>query len=65
MINKKTGRYYSVAYHINSKWCLYEKVVAQTHLDNYGCIYLDEDGVPVDNEYILEEVNDEHKGKGE
>lgn len=39
----------------------YDKTVADTHLSNYGEVYLDSYGDPIDNEYELEEVNKDHK----
>ena len=39
----------------------YDKTVADTHLNNYGEIYLDSYGKPIDNEYELETIENEHK----
>lgn len=41
---------------VNPSWNEYDKVVAECHLANYGIIYLDEYGCPIDVEeleYIL------------
>lgn len=40
---------------IDDKWNDYDKTVAKAQLENYGKIYLDEYGKPIDNEYELEE----------
>lgn len=47
---------YKVAYEINDEWNSYDKTVAACHLDSYGKIYVDEYGCPIDNEYVLEEI---------
>lgn len=39
---------------INTKWNEYDKLNAKCQLENYGKIYLDEYGHPIDNEYELE-----------
>ena len=41
---------------INEKWDDYGKKVAECHLNNYGVIFLDDYGCPIDNEYELEEL---------
>lgn len=41
---------------INPEWREYEQRVGTCHLDNYGKIYLDQYGVPIDNEYELERL---------
>ena len=41
---------------INPRWSEYDISVAKTHLANYGVIYLDEYGCPIDDEYILEDM---------
>lgn len=40
---------------INPEWTKYDQMVASCHLSNFGTIYLDEWGFPIDNEYELEE----------
>lgn len=40
---------------INDQWSEYDKVVAKCHLANYGVIYIDDYGLPIDDEYFLEE----------
>ena len=42
---------------INSAWGAYDQSVARTQLVNYGIIYLDEYGCPIDEEYQLEELD--------
>jgi hypothetical protein len=46
---KKTKR-------INPNWTAYDKSVAKCHIANYGVIYLDCYGQPIDDEYLLEEL---------
>lgn len=41
---------------INENWNDYSKKVAKCHLNNYGVIFLDNYGCPIDNEYELEEL---------
>lgn len=50
---------------INEKWSMYDKVVATSHLKNYGEIYLDEYGCPIDNYEEIEELraSEEEVGK--
>lgn len=46
--------YASTTKSINKDWCDYDKRVAQCHLLNWGIIFLDDFGCPIDNEYELE-----------
>lgn len=46
---------------INEAWGEYDKTVGRTHLENWGIIFLDEYGCPVDNEFDLEELAKEAK----
>ena len=39
---------------IQSWWCDYDKHTGLCQLANYGVIFLDEYGCPIDNEYELE-----------
>lgn len=39
----------------------YFKKVAQCHMDNYGRVYVDEYGHPIDNEYDLPEVHEDYE----
>jgi hypothetical protein len=41
---------------INPNWSKYDQVVASCHLTNYGTIFLDEWGHPIDSEYELETI---------
>lgn len=41
---------------INPNWTAYDKSVAECQLTNYGVIYLDCYGQPIDDEYLLEEL---------
>lgn len=49
----KSGK--KAAIEVNPKWNEYDRTVGKQHLANYGRIYLDDYGVPVDNEYEAEE----------
>ena len=50
-------------YEINKNWSDYDITVAECQLNNYGCIYLDEFGCPIDNTYETDEIflNDTEK----
>ena len=41
---------------IQDAWSEYDKVVAKIHLQRYGKIVLDNFGLPIDNEFVLEEI---------
>lgn len=41
---------------INDEWNHYDKLNAKCQLENYGKIYLDEYGYPIDDEYELEKL---------
>lgn len=43
---------------IDEKWSDYDKLVAKCQLENYGKIYLDEYGCPIDNEAELRKLTD-------
>lgn len=45
---------------INPDWSKYDQMVASCHLTNYGLIFLDDWGTPIDNEYELEEAYQQH-----
>ena len=44
-----------IATSVDPKWSEYDRTVGKQHLMNYGRIYLDEYGVPVDDEYVTED----------
>lgn len=47
---------------IDSNWNQYDKVVALSHLNNFGAIYCEiEHGTPIDNEYEVEQYVSEEK----
>lgn len=46
---------------INPDWGQYDTTVAECHLFNYGVIFLDEWGCPIDDEYTLEELYQQYK----
>jgi hypothetical protein len=48
---------------INTNWCKYDQMVASCHLSNYGIIFLDEWGKPIDNEFELEEAYQQYKNR--
>lgn len=41
---------------INNAWSAYDQNVAKCHLINYGVIFTDEYGVPIDNEFLTDEL---------
>lgn len=43
---------------INPEWTNYDKLVAESHIYNYGVIYLDEYGCPIDNDELIEEIRE-------
>lgn len=47
---------YTKTYIINEKWDEYDKSVAECQLENYGVIYLDNYGLPIDNIYVTDEI---------
>ena len=47
---------YKLSDTIEDSWSGYDKVIASIHLQRYGKIVLDEYGLPIDNEYLLEEL---------
>ncbi len=49
---------YSTTTEINPSWTNYDKSTAKAHLFNYGVIYLDEFGFPIDDEYLIEEIRE-------
>lgn len=46
---------------INPNWTEYDKSVGQCQLINYGVIYLDEYDLPIDDEYLLEDLYEEDR----
>lgn len=49
---------YSTTTEINPRWRKYDQLTAKAHLFNYGVIYLDEFGFPIDDEYLVEEIRE-------
>lgn len=49
---------YSTTTEINPRWRKYDQLTAKAHLFNYGVIYLDEYGFPIDDEYLIEEIRE-------
>lgn len=48
---------------INESWNSYDKTVAGTQLNNFGVIFLDDFGSPIDDEFELEELYEQYKSK--
>ena len=46
---------------INMNWSEYDRCVAECQLANYGVIYLDEYGLPIDDIYLTDELNEQMK----
>ena len=44
---------------VNPNWSSYDKSVAECHLANYGVIYLDEYGCPIDDFDFIEDEMEE------
>ena len=40
----------------DEEWSEYDKKVAESHIKNYGWIYIDSFGFPIDNENDLEDI---------
>lgn len=49
---------YTTTTEINPRWRKYDQLTAKAHLFNYGVIYLDEFGFPIDDEYLIEEIRE-------
>ena len=49
---------YRTTKEINPRWRKYDQLTAKAHLFNYGVIYLDEYGFPIDDEYLIEEIRE-------
>lgn len=47
---------------VDPSWNDYETLVAHCHLNNYGCIFVDEDDCPIENEFDLEDIVAERNG---
>ena len=41
---------------LQTDWLPYDRLVGECHVDNYGCVYLDKYGTPIDDEYLLENI---------
>lgn len=53
---KERQKNMKTAKEISSEWPEYDKMIALSQLTNYGVIYLDEYNLPIDDEYLLEEL---------
>ena len=47
---------------INSAWTGYDAAVAKCQLVNYGVIFIDEYGAPIDDDFLLEDLYNEYTG---
>ena len=54
---------YKLSDTIEDSWSEYDKVIVRIHLQRYGKIVLDEYGLPIDNEFLLEELENILKTK--
>lgn len=55
---------FNIVSEVNPKWTEYDRVVANTHLYNFGVIFVDPVyGQPIDNEYDLAEIEKELCGR--
>ena len=51
------GLKYELVTEINPEWNAFDKVIAETHLSNYGIIIVDSKYMlPIDNEYDLDQI---------
>lgn len=48
---------------IQESWSEYDRVVAQIHLQRFGKVFLDEFDLPIDNEFILDDLENALKAK--
>ena len=46
---------------INPEWNSYDRTTAKAHLMNYGKIYLDEYGCPIDDDYLIDEIREKEE----
>ena len=47
---------YKLSDTIEDSWSEHDKVITRIHLQRFGKIVLDEYGLPIDNEFLLEEL---------
>ena len=52
------GLQFQIAEQMDPSWGSYDRIVATSHLTNYGRIFIDQYGAPIDNEYDLEEIQE-------
>lgn len=50
------GEYGRTTSEADKAWSEYDKAVAAAQMRNYGKVYLDEYGCPIDNEYEIDEL---------
>ncbi len=48
---------------IDEKWNMYDRSVGMCHLSNFGKIYLDSYGKPIDDEYLVSELVRKERAK--
>ena len=58
------GVFYNIADGIDPSWSPYDKSMAEACLANFGEIFVDEWGTPIDNEYDLEEIFEDFEKNG-
>lgn len=46
---------------VDGNWSDYDKVVGKCQLRNYGVIFIDQYGCPIDDEYELEDLAAEYR----
>ena len=47
---------YTLSDKVQDAWSEYDKAMANIHLRRYGQVILDTYGLPIDNEFVLEEI---------
>lgn len=65
ILDTSCGRFMATKY-VNPEWTRYDKVLAISHLSNFGVIFVEpEYSTPIDDEYYYDELETEYKKKVE
>lgn len=54
------GLYYDVVFDIDPSWTGYDEAVAEGQMATYGVVFVDEYGLPIDDEYAADEAADDY-----
>lgn len=63
-LKQDAGSKRSYTTEISKNWSRYDQTVGQGQLLSYGVIFLDDLGVPIDNDFIVEELFDKYQKSG-